>query len=145
VVVAPSCPEDLAHGILKLLRDPDKARAFGRAGRKLMLERFTLSQTAKDLNDLYGRLLSAEEKRRAFYNPLVSLLRLVAFIPLLAYLTFRLYFIDIYLGIYFPIHFSRIFSRIRLIPARNYYRFRSLISRVRRAITRGIRDSTNSD
>jgi glycosyltransferase involved in cell wall biosynthesis len=145
VVVAPSCPEDLAQGILKLLRDPDKARDYGRAGRKLMLERFTLSRTAKDLRDLYGRLLSAEEKRRAFYNPLVSLLRLIAFIPLLAYLTFRLYIIDVYFGIYFPIHFSRILFRIRLISARNYYRFRSLISRVRRAITRRIRIFTNSD
>ncbi|HUQ31548.1 MAG TPA: hypothetical protein VM095_05475, partial [Pyrinomonadaceae bacterium] len=129
----------------KLLRDPDKARAYGRAGRKLMLERFTLSRTAKDLRDLYGRLLSAEEKRRAFYNPLVSLLRLIAFIPLLAYLTFRLYLIDVYFGVYFPIHLSRILFRIRLISARNYYRVRSLISRVRRAITRGMRIFTNSD
>jgi glycosyltransferase involved in cell wall biosynthesis len=132
VVVEPSNPQDLARGILQLLREPEKARALGRAGRELMLERFTLSRAATDLDELYRSQLSKAEKRRAHYNPLVSLLRLFAFIPVLAYLTFRLYFINIYLGIYFPIHLAR----IRSVPYRLYYRVRAFLSRVRGALGR---------
>jgi glycosyltransferase involved in cell wall biosynthesis len=133
VVVEPSNPEDLARGILQLLRDPKKARALGRAGRELMLERFTLSRAVSDLNELYRSQLSRAEKRRTFYRPLVSLLRLCAFIPVLAYLTFRLYFIDTYLGIYFPIHLGR----IRRVLFRLYYLARSCLSRARGALGRG--------
>jgi hypothetical protein len=133
VVVEHSNPEDMARGILQLLRDPEKARALGRAGRMLMLERFTLSRAVSDLNELYTSQLSSAEQRRTFHNPLVSLLRLCAFMPVLAYLTFRLYFIDVYLGIYLPIHLAR----IRLVPARLYYRGRSSLYRVRVALSRG--------
>ena len=132
VVVEHSNPEDMARGILQLLRDPEKARALGRAGRKLMLERFTLSRAVSDLNELYRSQLSSAERRRTFFSPLVSLLRLCAFMPVLAYLTFRLYFIDVYLGIYFPIHLAR----IRLVPARLYYLGRSSLYRVRVALSR---------
>jgi hypothetical protein len=141
VVVEPSNPEDLARGILQLLRDPKKARALGRAGRELMLERFTLSRAVRDLNELYRSQLSRAEKRRTFYRPLVSLLRLCAFIPVLAYLTFRLYFIDIYLGIYFPIHLGRIrrvlFHLYYRVLFRLYYLARSFLSRARGALGRG--------
>jgi glycosyltransferase involved in cell wall biosynthesis len=130
VVVEPSNPEDLARGILQLLREPEKAKALGRAGRKLMLERFTLSRTVRDLNELYRIQLSRAEKRRSFYNPLVSLLRFFVFIPVFAYLTFRLYFINIYLGVYFPIHLGR----IRAMPFRLYYMGRVSLSRVRGAL-----------
>jgi glycosyltransferase involved in cell wall biosynthesis len=133
VVVEPSNPDDLARGILQLLRDPEKARALGRAGRELMLERFTLSRAASDLNELYRSQLSRAEEKRTHYNPLVSLLRLFAFIPVLAYLTFRLYFINIYLGIYFPIHLAR----IRRVPYRLYYMVRFFLSHVRGALGRG--------
>jgi glycosyltransferase involved in cell wall biosynthesis len=132
VVVEPSNPEDMARGILQLLRDPEKARALGRAGRQLMLERFTLSRAVNDLNELYRSQLARAEKRRASYHPLVSLLRLCAFIPVLAYLSFRLYFLNIYLGSYFPIHLAR----IRRVPYRLYYRVRSFLSRVRSTLGR---------
>lgn len=130
VVVEPSNPEDLARGILQLLREPEKAKALGRAGRKLMLERFTLRRTASDLNELYRTQLSRAEQRRSSYNPLVSLLRFFIFIPVFAYLTFRLYFINIYLGVYFPIHLGR----IRRVPFRLYYIGRVFLSRVRGAL-----------
>lgn len=133
VVVEPSNPEDLARGILQLLREPEKARAMGRAGRALMLERFTLSRAVADLNELYRSQLSRAENGRTVYNPLVSLLRLFAFIPVLAYLTFRLYVIDIYFGIYFPIHLAR----IRRVAYHLYYTTRVFLSRLRGALGRG--------
>jgi len=133
VVVEPSNPADLARGIIQLLRDPEKARALGRAGRKLMLERFTLGRAASDLNELYRSQLYRAEKRRTFYNPLVSLLRLLAFIPVLTYLTFRLYFVDIYLRIYLPIHIAR----LRLVPVRVYYRIRFFLSIIRATLGLG--------
>jgi glycosyltransferase involved in cell wall biosynthesis len=133
VVVEPSNPEDLARGILQLLREPEKARAMGRAGRALMLERFTLSRAVADLNELYRSQLSRAENGRTIYNPLVSLLRLFAFIPVLVYLTFRLYVIDIYFGIYFPIHLAR----IRRVAYHLYYMTRAFLSRLRGALGRG--------
>jgi glycosyltransferase involved in cell wall biosynthesis len=126
VVVEPFNPEDLARGILQLLRDPEKARALGRAGRELMLERFTLSRAVSDLNELYRSQLSRAEKRGAYYRPTRSLLRLLTFIPVLTYLTFRLYFINMCLGIYWPIYWAR----VRQVPARFYYKGRYFLSLV---------------
>lgn len=78
VLVNPSDPCDLARGINQLLRDPERAQALGRAGRKLMLDRFTLNRTVSDLANLYQHLLSEAQQRRKFYNPLISVLRLLA-------------------------------------------------------------------
>ncbi len=90
VLVNPSDPPDLARGIIQLLRDPERARALGRAGRELMLDQFTLRRTVDDLAHLYRQLLSETRQRRGFYNPLVSLLRLLAGAPIFAYLVSRL-------------------------------------------------------
>jgi hypothetical protein len=117
VLVNPSDPDDLARGILRLLRDPERARALGRAGRALILERFTLARTAEDLAELYTRLLSTEKKRREFYNPLVSLWRLAVAAPLLTWLAFRLIVVDTYLPVYLPLHVAR----VRAVPVRLYY------------------------
>jgi glycosyltransferase involved in cell wall biosynthesis len=51
----PSDPGSLAEAIVKLLRDPVAARKYGAAGRELMLEKFTLSQTAAN----FGRIIPA--------------------------------------------------------------------------------------
>ncbi|MEW6639285.1 MAG: glycosyltransferase family 4 protein [Pseudomonadota bacterium] len=56
VLVEPSNPADLARGILRLLNDREAARAFGRNGRQLMLEKFTLRKTVEDLDALYRSL-----------------------------------------------------------------------------------------
>jgi hypothetical protein len=90
-----------------------------------MLERFTLSRTAKDLAELYQRLLSKEERRRKFYQPLVSLWRLALALPLLSYLAFRLFFVDTYLPIYLPVHVAR----LRSIPLRLYSGVRGRLRR----------------
>ncbi len=90
VVVNPSDPSDLARGIVQLLRQPERAQTLGRAGRRLMLDRFTLNRTVKDLNGLYQILLSEARGRRQFYNPLISLLRLLAGGLLFPYQVLRL-------------------------------------------------------
>jgi glycosyltransferase involved in cell wall biosynthesis len=127
VLVDPSSPDDLARGIVEMLRDPERARALGRAGRELILERFSLRRTVDDLAELYERLASKEKKRRKFYNPLASLLKLVVVVPVIVYLAFRLLFLDMYLPIYLPIHLAR----IRAVPVRLYYRVRLYAYRVR--------------
>src|SRR6202030_3494642 len=49
LLVPPSDPAALAAAILRLLEHRDEAAAFGRAGRALMLERFTAARTADDV------------------------------------------------------------------------------------------------
>jgi glycosyltransferase involved in cell wall biosynthesis len=90
VLVNASDPSDLARGIVELLRQPERAQALGQAGRRLMLDRFTLNRSVNDLTNLYQSLLSEAQQRRKFYNPLVSLLRLVAGGLLFPYQVFRL-------------------------------------------------------
>ena len=56
LLVPPADPPALAAAIERLLADRDEARRFGRAGRTLMLTRFTLSRAGQDLSALYERL-----------------------------------------------------------------------------------------
>lgn len=55
ILVEPDDPADLARGILRALRDPAEARRLGAAGRKRMLEGFTLRTTAAGLAQIYRR------------------------------------------------------------------------------------------
>jgi glycosyltransferase involved in cell wall biosynthesis len=48
-------PPALADAIVRLLRDPVFAKRLGEAGRAWMLERFTLSRSIADLEELYAR------------------------------------------------------------------------------------------
>jgi len=57
LLVPPFDPPALAAAIVRLLEHRDEASAFGRAGRKLMLERFTAARTADDVAGVYRRLL----------------------------------------------------------------------------------------
>lgn len=71
----PECGEDLlvtsvegcADAVLRLLRDPEHARAVGRAGRERVRERFLLPRLLADELRLYGAVLGAggEESPRA--------------------------------------------------------------------------------
>lgn len=56
LLVPPSNPQELAAAIERLLADREEARTFARAGRALMLERFTLTRTGSDLAALYARV-----------------------------------------------------------------------------------------
>ena len=120
VLVNPADPDDMARGIIEMLRDRERAHAFGRAGRSLMLERFSLSRTVKDLAELYQRLFYERERRRKSYNPLVSLWRLMAVVPVMAYLGFRYVFMDMLLSLYLPAYLARIRGAL--------YRLKKLIS-----------------
>jgi glycosyltransferase involved in cell wall biosynthesis len=75
VLVEPSSPQSLADGILRLLRNPEIARSYGKAGRERMLATFTLRRTVEKLSDLYERQASA---RGVGYRNGVVGLRLVA-------------------------------------------------------------------
>jgi starch synthase len=48
---------DLAARVNDLLADPDRARRFGQAGRRRVLERFTWGAVARQTAELYARLL----------------------------------------------------------------------------------------
>ena len=74
VLVRPEDPEDLARGIKDLLRDRSRAAALGRAGRELMLSRFTLETTAPALAAIYRRRCAASSGK---FRPLVSVGRLL--------------------------------------------------------------------
>ena len=102
ILVAPGDAEDLARGILQMLRDPQEAARLAHNGRQLMLERFTLTRTVGDLNHLYQDLL-AKRKRRG-YNLLVSAYRQLLAIPVYAYLGLRVIFIEYILRLYAPIY-----------------------------------------
>jgi len=56
LLVPPADPPALAAAIERLLADREEATRFGRAGRALMLERFTLARTGEDLAALYARV-----------------------------------------------------------------------------------------
>jgi glycosyltransferase involved in cell wall biosynthesis len=90
VLVEPANPASLAEGILRLLRDPQQAEQYGKAGRQLMLERFTLSHTVTDLHNLYTRLLYARGTQKRGYRPLISLGRCLLVIPIALYIIIRL-------------------------------------------------------
>jgi glycosyltransferase involved in cell wall biosynthesis len=53
VLVPAADSEALARAILDLLRDPERARRLARAGRELMLARFTLQRTVADIDTVF--------------------------------------------------------------------------------------------
>jgi glycosyltransferase involved in cell wall biosynthesis len=59
VLVQPSDPADLARGICDMLRNPERARLLGEAGRRHMLKGFTLEITVPGLAALYARQRAA--------------------------------------------------------------------------------------
>ena len=56
-VCPPNDEVGLAAAVGRLLKDPREAERFGRAGRRLVLERFGLERLLRDLDGLYRELL----------------------------------------------------------------------------------------
>lgn len=75
ILVDPSNPASLAHGILTMLRESERAGQYGDAGRERMLARFTLRHTSNDLAALYTEALG---KRSAGYRTPVICLHIIA-------------------------------------------------------------------
>jgi len=92
LLVSPGDPDDLARGILALLRDPQNGRRMGKNGRRLMMERFTVRRTAQDLSDLYE--LEVSRLHRRGYSRAVATIRFPVAALLAAFLAARLSFID---------------------------------------------------
>lgn len=58
VIVPVGNPGKLADGLLLMLRNPDQARAMGQAGRKRVIERFTMRNMIEGMERLYERLIA---------------------------------------------------------------------------------------
>ena len=92
ILVEPSNPVSLAEGILKMLRDPERAKQYGRAGRERMLTRFTLHHTADDLAALYTKELAGHS---VGYRKPVMCLHMVAGTVLCLVIALRYVFLDV--------------------------------------------------
>jgi hypothetical protein len=62
-----------------------------------MLQRFTLRRTVSDLHALYQAVTPSEQTGRKYYRRAVSIVRLLAGIPLFAFIGVRLFLADGYL------------------------------------------------
>ena len=129
ILVSPADAEDLARGILLMLRRHPEAEQMAQNGRRLMLERFSLSRTVSDLHNLYQKQLG--KKRRRGYSLPVSLYRQLLVLPVYAYLGIRVIFVDYILHIYSPIYTRLYLARTRDLFLTLYYRVRGIVSRVR--------------
>ena len=129
ILVAPGDVEDLARGISQMLRNPKEAARLARNGRRLMLERFTLTRTVSDLNQLYQDLF-AKRKRRS-YDLLVSSYRQLLVLPVYAYLGFRVILIDYMLRIYAPVYLRVLYWRCIAAKSTIYWKFRAAAGQLR--------------
>ncbi|MBF8258821.1 MAG: hypothetical protein HW377_1195 [Actinobacteria bacterium] len=63
ILVPPRDPSTLSAAILSLLRDPERARAMGEAGRRRVVEHFSLEKMVREIESLYDSLLSGAARR----------------------------------------------------------------------------------
>jgi glycosyltransferase involved in cell wall biosynthesis len=56
-------PVGMANAIKQLLRDPEKARAMGRAGAERVRANFTVDHTARKVEQIYELLFASRRKR----------------------------------------------------------------------------------
>jgi glycosyltransferase involved in cell wall biosynthesis len=102
ILVEPANPASLAEGILKMLREPEKAKRYGCAGREWMLTRFTLRHTADDLAALYAEALAG---RSSGYRTPVMYVHMLAGTLLCLLIAARYVLVDVFV--------FRIWDRIR--------------------------------
>jgi glycosyltransferase involved in cell wall biosynthesis len=63
-LVPPNDAPALATAILAAVADPERARAFGAAGRERLLQHFTAERMARETIAVYERALAHAEQRR---------------------------------------------------------------------------------
>lgn len=110
VVVKPADPEALAHGLLSQLENPGRAAQMAEAGRRFMLDHFTLRATVDKQSALYGSLRA--RKRQGYRRALIAY-RLLLGGAVCMYLGARYWFIDLRLlpaldAGWRPWHFQRL-------------------------------------
>lgn len=130
ILVEPSNAEDLSRGILQMLQNPPEAERMARNGRRLMLERFSLSRAVDDLHGLYRHSL-LKRKRRG-YSLWVSLFRLLASVPVYAYLGFRVLFVEFGVRLYSPIYLNIFRYRVKALLYLVYVKAIGALSLARR-------------
>ncbi len=59
ILVPPQNPEALAQAMIELLKDPERCKRMGEAGRRRIAERFDIRVTVKQWEQLYEKLVSA--------------------------------------------------------------------------------------
>lgn len=64
LLVAPRDPAALAEALASLLRDPERAREMGAAGRERRLREFTIEATTRRVEELYEELYAAKAGQR---------------------------------------------------------------------------------
>lgn len=62
IYVAPNKPQVITDAILELKDDPKKAKKIGEAGRKRVLENFSMRKTVENYEKLYNQLLKKEDR-----------------------------------------------------------------------------------
>jgi glycosyltransferase involved in cell wall biosynthesis len=71
-IVPPKNPEAMAERIIRLLNDSDAASAMGRAGKRIIEEKFSLAAQLRQTEELYERLLSARTRETTGAQPMRS-------------------------------------------------------------------------
>jgi glycosyltransferase involved in cell wall biosynthesis len=112
VLVEPANAEDLATGILKLLRNPELAHNLACQGRSFMLAHFTLERTVENLKDLYESEYAQKKMNRVGYRLYSSFWRFLIALPFAIYLTLRLLLIDLLWFKYGDRFFARARGRV---------------------------------
>ncbi len=56
LIVPPFSPEQVAKAVLALASDPERRKTFGKAGKKLVEEKFTFSYTLEEMESIYTRV-----------------------------------------------------------------------------------------
>lgn len=62
LLAIPGDPESIAHGVLQLIKAPERRRAMGVQARQRMVERFSFSQSAEKMVNLLASLAKQVEK-----------------------------------------------------------------------------------
>lgn len=114
LLAEPSDPESLADAILQMLRNPERARALGAAGRERMLAGFTLTTTARGLAELYAERRKGAPAYRLHRSLSRMALASVLHVPVIG----RALLFDLFLLIILPNIYHSLVGRLWIVGLR---------------------------